>query len=105
MPHSSTNTSLLGQKAQQKGHTFIDLNQDGIDDGLQDPNFFAHMTMQIHQERPGLLSQLFGRRRRHPRRRYTCHDGVHLSAPFEVEDISASGEADGGYETPGGVFP
>ena len=50
----------LGEKAQQQGHTFIDLNQDGIDDRLQDPNFLAHKTNQIRQEQPGLLDKLFG---------------------------------------------
>jgi hypothetical protein len=50
----------LGEKAQQQGHNFIDLNQDGIDDRLQDPNFLAHKTNQIRQEQPGLLEKLFG---------------------------------------------
>jgi hypothetical protein len=50
----------LGEKAQQQGHNFIDLNQDGIDDRLQDPNFLAHKTNQIRHEQPGLLDKLFG---------------------------------------------
>ena len=50
----------LAEKAQKQGHTFIDLNQDGIDDRLQDPNFLAHKTNQIRQEQPGLLDKLFG---------------------------------------------
>ena len=50
----------LGEKAQQQGLNFIDLNQDGIDDRLQDPNFLAHKTNQIRQEQPGLLEKLFG---------------------------------------------
>jgi hypothetical protein len=87
----------LGQKAQQQGHTLIDLNQDGIDDRLQDPNFLAHNTNQVRQELPGLLGQLFGRHRRHPRRRHGCHDGVDLSGSFEAEDLSESGEAGGGF--------
>ncbi len=85
----------LGQKAQQQGHTFIDLNQDGIDDRLQDPTFLAHKTMQVRQEQPGLLSQLFGR---HPRRhggRTSGAEGVYLSGPFETGDLSESGETDG----------
>jgi hypothetical protein len=50
----------LGQKAQRQGHDFIDLNQDGIDDRLQDPDFLAQKTSRVHREQPGLLSQLFG---------------------------------------------
>jgi hypothetical protein len=87
----------LGQKAKQQGRTFIDLNQDGIDDRLQDPNFLAHVTMQMYQEQPGLLSQLFGSRRHHPRRRHGCQDGAYLSDPFRAEDLCESGEADGGF--------
>jgi hypothetical protein len=86
----------LGQKAQRQGHTFIDLNQDGIDDRLQDPNFLAQKTSEVHQEQPGLLSQLFGKHKRH-RRRHGCHGGVHLLGPFEVEDPFESGEDDGGF--------
>ncbi len=52
----------LGQKAQRQGHTFIDLNQDGIDDRLQDSNFLAQKMLQVHQEQPSLLSQIFSRR-------------------------------------------
>ncbi len=87
----------LGQKAQQQGHTFIDLNQDGIDDRLQDPNFLAHKTNQIRQEQPGLLSQLFGRRHRRNRSRASGAEGVYLSGLFETEDLSESGETDGGF--------
>src|SRR5215218_1578270 len=50
----------LGQQAQQRGHDFIDLNQDGIDDRLQDPDYLARTTTQAHQKEPGLLGQLFG---------------------------------------------
>ncbi len=50
----------LGQQAQQQGHDFIDLNQDGIDDRLQDPDYLARTTTQAHQQQPGLLGQLFG---------------------------------------------
>jgi hypothetical protein len=88
----------LGQKARQQGHTFIDLNQDGIDDRLQDPAFLAHKTNQIRHEQPGLLSQLFGRRhRRHGSHGGGTADGVYLSGPFETEDLSESGETDGGF--------
>jgi hypothetical protein len=87
----------LGQKAQQQGHTFIDLNQDGIDDRLQDPTFLAHKTNQIRQEQPGLLRQLFGRRHRRHGSGGSGYDGVYLSSPFEAEDRSECGEADGGF--------
>src|SRR5215213_5417518 len=50
----------LGQEAQRQGHYFVDLNQDGIDDRLQDPDYLAQTTSRAHQEQPGLLGQLFG---------------------------------------------
>ena len=50
----------LGQEAQRQGHDFIDLNQDGIDDRLQDPDYLAKTTSRAHQEQPGLVGQLFG---------------------------------------------
>ncbi len=50
----------LGQQAQRQGHDFIDLNQDGIDDRLQDPDYLARTTAKAHQKEPGLLNQLFG---------------------------------------------
>jgi hypothetical protein len=88
----------LGEKAQQQGHTFIDLNQDGIDDRLQDPNFLAHKTNQVRHEQPGLLSQLFGRRHR---RRYGSSGGgahrVYVSGPSEAEDRSDTDKADEGF--------
>lgn len=79
----------LGQKAQRQGYTFIDLNQDGIDDRLQDSNFLAQKMTQAHKEQPGLLSQLFGRHQRHRRR----HNWF---GPFGVEDLFDSGEDVGG---------
>jgi hypothetical protein len=50
----------MAQEAQRQGHDFIDLNQDGIDDRLQDPEYLARTTTQVHQQQPGLLNQLFG---------------------------------------------
>ena len=50
----------MAEQAQQQGHDFIDLNQDGIDDRLQDPDYLARTTTQAHQQHPGLLGQLFG---------------------------------------------
>jgi hypothetical protein len=86
----------LGEKAQQQGHTFIDLNQDGIDDRLQDPAFLAHKTNQIRHEQPSLLSQIFGRHRRGYGRRVGGYDGAYLSGSFEAEDRSECGETAGG---------
>jgi hypothetical protein len=87
----------LGEKAQQQGHTFIDLNEDGIDDRLQDPTFLAHKTNQIRQEQPGLLSNIFGRHRRGHGSSGSGYDGAYLSGPSEAEDLSECGEADGGF--------
>jgi len=92
----------LGEKAQQQGHTFIDLNQDGIDDRLQDPAFLAYKTNQIRQEQPGLQRKLFGRRRRRYGSSGSGYDGVplwglYLWDPFEADDRSESSEADGGF--------
>jgi hypothetical protein len=87
----------LGQKAQQQGHTFIDLNQDGIDDRLQDPNFLAHKTNQVRKEQPGLLRQLFGKRRRRYGSSGSGTHRVYVSDPFEREDRSETDEADRGF--------
>lgn len=46
--------------AARQGHDFIDLNQDGIDDRLQDPDYLAKTTSRVHKEEPGLLDQLVG---------------------------------------------
>src|SRR5215203_6609329 len=50
----------LIQSARQGGQSFPDVNGDGIDDRLQDPNFLAQKTTQVHQQQPGLLGQLLG---------------------------------------------
>ena len=50
----------MAEQAQRQGHDFIDLNQDGIDDRLQDPDYLARTTSQVHQQQPGFLNQLFG---------------------------------------------
>ncbi len=50
----------LQQGAQQQGINFPDMNRDGIDDRLQDPNYLAQMAGQMHQQQPGLMSQLLG---------------------------------------------
>ena len=50
----------LIQQARHQGQSFPDVNGDGIDDRLQDPNFLAQKTTQVHQQQPGLLGQLLG---------------------------------------------
>ena len=50
----------LIQSARQGGQSFPDVNGDGIDDRLQDPNFLAQKATQVHQQQPGLLGGLFG---------------------------------------------
>jgi hypothetical protein len=50
----------LIQSAGEQGQSFPDVNQDGIDDRLQDPDYLAQTTARVEQERPGLLSQLLG---------------------------------------------
>lgn len=50
----------LRQQTQQQNYNFPDLNQDGIDDRLQDPNYLAQATGRIHQQQPDMLGQLLG---------------------------------------------
>ena len=50
----------MAQRARQQGHSFPDLNEDGIDDRLQDPAHLAQVTGRMHQQQPGLLGQLLG---------------------------------------------
>ena len=50
----------LIQQARQQGQSFTEVNGDGMDDQLQDPNFLAQKTTQVHQQQPGLLGQLLG---------------------------------------------
>jgi hypothetical protein len=50
----------LIQSAREQGQSFPDINQDGIDDRLQDPDYLARTTTQAEQKQPGLLSQLLG---------------------------------------------
>ena len=50
----------LIQSARQQGQSFPDVNQDGIDDRLQDPDYLAQTATQVQQQRPGLLGQLLG---------------------------------------------
>ncbi len=50
----------LRQQSAQQGYNVPDLNRDGIDDRLQDPRYLAQVTSQMHQQQPGLLSQILG---------------------------------------------
>ncbi len=50
----------LIQSVQQQDHSFPDVNQDGIDDRLQDPDYLARTRARLDQQQPGLLDQLLG---------------------------------------------
>lgn len=50
----------LIQSARQGGQDFPDVNGDGIDDRLQDPDFLAQKATQVQQRQPGLLERLLG---------------------------------------------
>ena len=50
----------LIQSAQQQGHSFPDVNKDGIDDRLQEPDYLARTTARLDQQQTGLLGQLLG---------------------------------------------
>src|SRR5919107_2582264 len=56
----------LVQSARQQGQSFPDVNQDGIDDRMQDPDYLAQTATQVQQEQPGLLGRLLGGRRSAP---------------------------------------
>jgi hypothetical protein len=50
----------LIQSARQQGQSFPDVNEDGVDDRLQDPDYLAQTATRVEQQRPGLLGQLLG---------------------------------------------
>ena len=50
----------LAQQGRRAGVDFPDINQDGIDDRYQDPRMLAQMTSRMHQQQPGLVSQVLG---------------------------------------------
>lgn len=50
----------LIQSAEQQNLDFPDVNKDGIDDRLQDPEYLARTTTQLHQQKPNLLNQILG---------------------------------------------
>lgn len=51
---------MLRQQSRQQGYNFPDLDGDGVDDRMQDPNYLAQVTGRMHQQQPGLLGQLLG---------------------------------------------
>lgn len=51
---------MLRQQTRQQGYNFPDLDGDGVDDRMQDPNYLAQVTGRMHQQQPGLLGQLLG---------------------------------------------
>jgi hypothetical protein len=48
----------LIQSARQQGQSFPGVNEDGLDDRLQDPDYLAQTATRGQQRQPGLLSQL-----------------------------------------------
>ncbi|MDZ8070548.1 MAG: hypothetical protein RMY64_33895 [Nostoc sp. DedQUE08] len=48
----------LQQQTRSSNLNFPDLNQDGIDDRFQDPNYLAQTTGRVHQQQPDILSQI-----------------------------------------------
>lgn len=48
----------LIQQAQQQGYSFLDVNQDGISDRLQDSNRLAQTITHAQQQQPGIMNQL-----------------------------------------------
>jgi hypothetical protein len=50
----------LVQSARQQGQNFPDVNEDGVDDRLQDPDYLAQTAARVQEKQPGLLSQLLG---------------------------------------------
>lgn len=50
----------LQQQAPQYGVQFPDVDRDGQDDRLQDPDFLAQATGQMHRQQPGILGQILG---------------------------------------------
>jgi hypothetical protein len=50
----------LVQSARQQGQSFPDVNEDGVDDRLQDPDYLAQTAARVQEKQPGLLSQLLG---------------------------------------------
>ncbi|MEH2454883.1 hypothetical protein [Nostoc sp.] len=45
----------LQQQTPSSNLNFPDLNQDGIDDRFQEPNYLAQTTGRVHQQQPDIL--------------------------------------------------
>jgi hypothetical protein len=50
----------VGLQAQQQGYPFPNVSQGTVDPRYEDPQHLAQATADMHQQRPGLLGQLFG---------------------------------------------
>jgi hypothetical protein len=50
----------LRQQARQQNMSFPDMDQDGVDDRFQDPQYLAQVTGRMQQQQPGLLGQVLG---------------------------------------------
>jgi hypothetical protein len=50
----------LKDRGAEYGVQFPDVDHDGQDDRLQDPDYLARVTGQLNEDRPGVLGQLLG---------------------------------------------
>jgi hypothetical protein len=50
----------LRQQARQQNMSFPDMDQDGVDDRFQDPQYLAQVSGRMQQQQPGLLGQVLG---------------------------------------------
>lgn len=50
----------IQQQAPQYGVNIPDMDMNGQDDRLQDPDYLAQITGRMHQQQPGILGQLLG---------------------------------------------
>ncbi|MFQ4145582.1 hypothetical protein [Chlorogloeopsis sp. ULAP02] len=50
----------LREQTRQQNIDFIDQDQDGVDDRLQDSNYLARATGRLHQQQPDLLGSMSG---------------------------------------------
>lgn len=78
---------LLQQELRQQNFNFPDLDQDGQDDRLQDPNYLARVTGRMHQHQPDLLGQVMS----NPARRRTggSSGADALNSPLAREGMRA----------------
>lgn len=76
----------LIQSAREQGQSFPDVNQDGIDDRLQDPDYLAQTATRVEQQRPGLLGRILGGG---AARRSTGEEVPATSAPTPTPQLGA----------------